>query len=92
MESEKRMGEKMAAQMEEYVKGRFEDVKGEVVTSTPGNGTKSKKVKVGRDEKRENDVSVGVEKMKKKRTSKNRRYWNGQFSYLYISIVLNILK
>ena len=81
MESERRMEEKMAARMEEYVNGRLEDAKGEVVTSIPGDGHKSEKVKVGRDEKREDEgdsdseddeVSVGVEK--KKRTSKNRRH------------------
>ena len=70
-DSEKRMEEKMAAQMEEYVNGRFEDAKGALVTSTPGNGSKSEK---GRDEDSESkgdEVSIAVEKQ---RTSKNRRH------------------
>ena len=72
------MEEKMAArmaQMEEYVNGRLEDAKGMVVTSTTGDASKSEKIKVGRDEnlEEEYEVSVGVEK-KKKRTSKNSRH------------------
>ena len=75
------MTEKMA-QMKEYMNGRLEDAKGAVVTSTPGDGSKSEKVKFGRDERREDEdseskedeLSVGMEKKKKKRTSKNRRH------------------
>ena len=59
--------------------GRLEAAKDVVVTSTPGRGKKSEKIKVGRENKREDEdlenkedeVSLGMEK---KRTSKNTRH------------------